>query len=59
MAKEESWIGLVVAGAVVLVVLVIAFARCRKRQLMRADYDSPPSIHEEEGGIDLKDKEMI
>lgn len=59
MAKEESLIGLVVAGVVVIAVLVIAFVRCRKRQMMRVDYDSPPPVHEEEGGIDMKDKEMI
>lgn len=59
MAKEEGMIGLVVAGIVVIVVMSIAIVRCRKRQCLRASYDSPPSIHEEEAGIDLKDKEMI
>jgi hypothetical protein len=59
IAKEEGMIGLVVACIVVVGVISIAIARCRKRRCMRALYDSPPSIHEEEAGIDLKDKEMI
>jgi hypothetical protein len=59
LSKEEGTIGLVVAAIVAAVVVIIVIVRCRKRQCMRKDYDSPPSVHEEEGGIDLKDKEMI
>lgn len=59
MGKEEGLIGLVVAGIVVVAIIGIAFVRCKKRHVLRADYDSPPSVHEEEGDIDLKDKEMI